>query len=57
MGSGRYLDIVGNNMVLKRRNGFDTQKWYFDDKSQTIKSVAYKDKSWNIQNKGKDRNL
>jgi len=57
MGSGRYLDIVDNNVVLKRRNGFDSQKWYFHDESKTIKSVAQKSKSWSIQNSGKDKNL
>jgi hypothetical protein len=30
---GRYLDILGTNMVIKRRNGFDSQKWYFDQKT------------------------
>jgi hypothetical protein len=57
MSSGRYLDIVDDSIVLKRRNGFPTQKWFFDDKSKTIKSVARKDKSWSIQNQGKGKNL
>jgi hypothetical protein len=57
MSSGRYLDIVENSIVLKRRNGFPTQKWFFDDHSKTIKSVAFKDKSWSIQSQGKGRNL
>jgi hypothetical protein len=29
MSSGRYLDRVGNDVVLKRSNGRTTQKWYF----------------------------
>jgi len=29
MKSGRYLDRIGNNVVLKRPNGRNTQVWYF----------------------------
>lgn len=29
MSSGRYLDRVGNNVVLKTPNGRSTQVWYF----------------------------
>lgn len=54
---GRYLDILGNNMVIKRRNGFDSQKWFFDQKTRTIKSVRTPSKSWDIQNAGKNVNM
>lgn len=40
MPSGRYMDIVDNGVVVKRRNGLSSQKWFFDDKTKTIKSVA-----------------
>jgi hypothetical protein len=36
--SGKYLDIVGRNMVIKTRNGRNTQLWYFDQRSRTIKN-------------------
>jgi len=28
--SGRYIDLVGRNMVIKTSNGRNTQEWYFD---------------------------
>jgi len=39
MASGRYLDLINNNIVLKTPNGFSSQRWFFDQKSKTIKSV------------------
>jgi hypothetical protein len=51
--SGRYLDLIGNDMVLKTPNGFDSQKWFFDQKTKTIKSVGQPDRSWDIQGSGK----
>jgi hypothetical protein len=38
MSSGRYLDRVGNDVVIKRSNGRTTQKWYFHQPSKTIRS-------------------
>ena len=35
---GRYLDLVENNLVIKTRNSFDSQVFWFDQKSKTIKS-------------------
>jgi hypothetical protein len=29
MTSGRYLDILGRNLVIKTSNGRNTQQWYF----------------------------
>lgn len=57
MAAGRYLDIVGNKLVIKRRNGFNSQKWFFDQKSKTIKSVQFRNLSWNIMSAGKGRDL
>jgi hypothetical protein len=28
--SGRYLDLVGNQPVIKRSNGRTSQKWFFN---------------------------
>jgi hypothetical protein len=36
--SGRYLDIVKGKPVIKTPNGFDSQKWYFDYKTKSIKT-------------------
>jgi hypothetical protein len=55
--SGRYLDTIGNNIVIKTPNGFNTQQWYFDQKTRTIKSVGNAGKSWDIKNAGKSNNL
>lgn len=57
MQSGRYMDLVDNGVVVKRRNGLSTQKWYFDDKTKTIKSVAYTGKSMHISPTGSNRDL
>lgn len=57
MSSGRYMDVIDNGIVIKRRNGYKTQKWYFDQKSKTIKSVAYDSKSWSINSSGQNRNM
>jgi membrane carboxypeptidase/penicillin-binding protein PbpC len=52
MGSGRFLDLVNNrDLVIKTRNGRKTQKWYFDQKTLTIKT-RYNNYSWNIVSNG-----
>jgi hypothetical protein len=38
LGSGKYLDLIGRNMVIKTRNGRRTQLWYFDQRTRTVKS-------------------
>jgi len=58
MKSNRYLDIIdGKNIVIKTPNGFDSQVWWFDQKSKTIKSLKYKDKSLDIEGAGKSGNM
>jgi hypothetical protein len=56
MGSKRYLDILGRNIVIKIRNGRRTQKWWFDQKTLTIKS-RNNNQSWDIQNSGRAVNM
>jgi len=52
MGEHRYLDLINNrNMVIKTRNGRNTQTWFFDQKSLTIKT-QYNKQSWDIQSNG-----
>jgi hypothetical protein len=56
LGSGRYLDVVGNRVVIKTRSTSKTQLWYFDQTSRTIKSVVTR-RSWDIASSGRGRNL
>jgi len=55
--SERYLDLIGNNMVLKTPNSFPSQQWYFDQKSRTIKSMRSKNMSWDIDGASKGTNM
>jgi hypothetical protein len=39
LNSRRYLDLINNrNMVIKTPNGRNTQIWYFDQRTLTIKT-------------------
>jgi hypothetical protein len=51
MGSGRFLDLIDNRLVIKTPNGFKTQEWYFDQTTKTIKSAS-NDLSWDIMKNG-----
>lgn len=57
MSSHRYIDVIGSNTVIKTPNGFDSQKWFFDQKSRTIKNLKQPNKSFDIQNAGRSTNL
>jgi hypothetical protein len=37
--SARYVDVVNGKMVIKTRNGQSSQKWFYDDRTKTIKNV------------------
>jgi hypothetical protein len=53
----RYLDILnGRNMVIKVPNGRNTQTWWFDQKSLTIKT-KYNSQSWDIKTSGRTNNM
>jgi hypothetical protein len=57
MRSGRYLDVVdGRNLVIKTRNGRNTQKFYFHQQSLTIRT-RYNNQSVEITNSGRSANL
>jgi hypothetical protein len=56
MKSGRYLDRVGNNVVLKTPNNRPTQIWYFHQYSRTIRN-KYQNYSFNIDGNGRSNNL
>jgi len=55
----RVAEVVGGrNIVLKSLvRGRNTQQFYFDNSSKTIKSQQYKDRSFDIQNAGRSNNL
>jgi len=53
----RLLESHGNNLVINWPVGSATQKWYFDQRTKTIRSVAQTNKSWDIQSSGKSTNL
>lgn len=55
-GIGRYVDIVGNTIVIKTQNGLVSQKWWFDQKSKTIKNKS-NNRSFDIQNAGRTSNM
>jgi membrane carboxypeptidase/penicillin-binding protein PbpC len=53
----RYLDLINNrNFVIKVSNGRNTQRWYFDQKSLTIKT-RLNNQSWDIKSAGKTRDM
>jgi len=56
MNSHRYLDILGNNFVIKTPNGKNTQIWYFHQQSLTIRTKS-NNQSWNIQSNGGGQNM
>ena len=45
---GRYLDIVGNNIVIKNEDDKQSQRWVLSKTTWTITSVALKDQSWDL---------
>lgn len=50
--------IGGRNLSLKKfERGKQTQQFYLDASTKTIKSVAYKDKSWDIESAGQSINM
>jgi hypothetical protein len=50
--------IGGRNLGLRKfERGKESQQFYLDADTKTIKSVAYKDKSWDIQDSGTSKNM
>jgi hypothetical protein len=47
-GEKRLIDLVGNSIVVKTSNWFDSQVWYFDQKSKTLVNNLNKNKSLSI---------
>jgi len=57
MGCGKTIDIVGNSLVVKRKNGAKTQNWIFNDDTRTIASLEFPEMSFGIHKSGKNRSL
>ena len=57
LGKGRYLDMLGRNLVIKLRNNRKTQQFYFDYRTRTIKSVQNKGWSFDIKNAGRTNEM
>jgi hypothetical protein len=50
----RYLTLINNrDFVIKISNGRNEQKWMFDQRTLTIKSIANTNKSWDIRSGNK----
>ena len=53
----RYLSIIdGRNMVIKTANSLNSQLWYFDQASLTIRTRE-NNRSWDITNSGRNQNM
>jgi hypothetical protein len=57
MGRGRYVDLVSYDVKLKVSNGRTSQKWYFDNKTKTIRSRQTTSYSLQIQSSGNSKNV
>lgn len=57
--SGQTIEVLGGrNLGLRKfERNKQTQQFYLDSATKTIKSVAYKDKSWDIQDAGSSTNM
>lgn len=57
LSSGRYLDLRGRSLVIRKFRGQTSCQWYFDQRTKTIKSVSRSNESWDIANAGRSSNL
>lgn len=53
--SRRYLDVLSRNVVIKTPNGFDSQRWYFDWKTRSIRNVKLNKYVLSIEMSGRKR--
>jgi len=57
MQCGLTIDIAGNSLVVKRKNGTKTQNWIFHDDKRTIESLEFPEMSLAVHASGKNRHL
>lgn len=55
MSCGKTIDIVGNSLVVKRKNGSKTQNWIFNDDKRTLASLEFPELSFGLHADGKNR--
>jgi hypothetical protein len=54
----RYIDVIdGKKVVIKTTNSFDSQVWYFDQVTKTIRNKQYANVSLSAKNSGRDRRM
>jgi len=53
------IEVIGvrNLAVRKFERNKKTQQFYLDANTKTIRSVSYRDQSWDIQDSGKSQNM
>jgi hypothetical protein len=57
MGQGRYLSVINNyDVVIKRSYSSNSQKWYFDNNTKTIRNRKHGSYSLEIKNSGSANN-
>jgi hypothetical protein len=57
LSSNRYLDIINTRqLVIKTPNGRSSQKWWFDQRTKTIKS-KWRGESFDIKSSGKTNDI
>jgi hypothetical protein len=52
MKSGRYLDLVGTQTVIKTPNGRNTQTWYFDWLTRSVRTRSSTSTGLHLQSNG-----
>ena len=53
----RYIDILGSNVVIKTPNGYNTQVFWFDQRTKTIKSESDSALSLDIKGAGQSQDM
>jgi hypothetical protein len=58
LGENRYMDVINErDLVIKTPNEYDSQKWYFDQRTLTIKNKMFSHKSLDINGSGKTTDM
>jgi hypothetical protein len=56
LGEKRYLDVISSyTVVIKVPNSYNSQKWYFDNKTKTLKSRKSTSYSLEITSAGNNK--
>jgi hypothetical protein len=53
--SRRHMDVLARNVVIKTPNGFDSQRWFFDWKTRSIRNVKHNKYVLSIEMDGRKR--